>query len=111
MIRRQVACGVADRIRQESDEEAAERLFDDLPKRLDDPTLAEDFQTLPVEQVVRRICRDLGLATAPLAARSPPPFVTRGSPDSEPSSPASRGGACTRGTRITMRATSPAWLS
>ncbi len=76
LVRRQVARGVADRIRQESDGEAAERLFDDLYERLDDPTLAEDLLTLPVEEVVRRICRDLGLAIAKLpalAAQSPEP--------------------------------------
>ena len=78
MLRRQVARGVTTMIRHaapgEENAEAAERLFDDLYARLDDPALADDLLTLPVEEVVRRICRDLGLvATAlqPLAAEPP----------------------------------------
>ena len=80
MLRRQVARGVTSRIRDAAGGEAAERLFSELYARLDDPALADDLLTLPVEEVVRRICRDLGLvATAlpPLVAQppyaSPPP--------------------------------------
>ncbi len=62
MLRRQVAHGVAEVIRRESDGEAAERLFDDLAERLEDPELAAEIGVLPEQDVVRRICRDLGLA-------------------------------------------------
>ncbi len=78
MLRRQVARGVTSRIRDaapgEENAEAAERLFDDLYERLDDPAWADDLQSLPVEEVVRRICRDLGLVTAalPRLAAQPP---------------------------------------
>ena len=78
MLRRQVARGVTSMIRHaapgEENAEAAERLFDDLYERLEDPALADDLLTLPVEEIVRRICRDLGLvATAlpPLVAQPP----------------------------------------
>ena len=77
MLRRQVARGVGDQIRQQADGEAAERLFDELAERLDDPALAEEIQTLPVEQVVRRLCRDLGLVAAALSTltdHQKPPF-------------------------------------
>ena len=49
-------------IRRESDGEAAERLFDDLAERLEDPEVAAEIGVLPEQDVVRRICRDLGLA-------------------------------------------------
>ena len=71
MLRRQVAHGVAEVIRRESDGEAAERLFDDLAERLDDPGVAAEIGVLPEQEVVRRICRDLGLAMS--AIRTPPP--------------------------------------
>ena len=64
MLRRQVARGVAEVIRRESDGEAAERLFDELAERLDDPGVMAEIGVLPEEEVVRRICRDLGLAVA-----------------------------------------------
>ncbi len=78
MLRRQVARGVTTMIRHaapgEENAEAAERLFDDLYERLDDPAWADDLQSLPVEEVVRRICRDLGLVAAalPRLAAQPP---------------------------------------
>ncbi len=61
MVRRQVARGVAEVISRESDGATAERLFDDLAERLDDPGLEAEIASLPVEVVVRRVCRDLGL--------------------------------------------------
>ena len=64
MVRRQVARGVAEAIRRESEGDAAERLFDELAERLDETGFAEEALALPVEDVVRRICRDLGLAGA-----------------------------------------------
>ena len=70
MVRRQVARGVAEVIRQTADGEAAERLFDDLAERLDDPAIEAEIGVLPVEEIVRRICRDLGLAVQPGAQRT-----------------------------------------
>ena len=62
MERRQVARGVGEAIRRGAEGEAAERLFDELAERLDDPGLDEETLVLPVAEVVRRICRDLGLS-------------------------------------------------
>jgi hypothetical protein len=72
MVRRQVARGVATLIRREADGEAAERLFDELAERIDDPALDNDILALPVEEIVRRISRDLGLADAHAAALETP---------------------------------------
>jgi hypothetical protein len=81
MVRRQVARAVAETIRSHADDDAAERLFDELAARMDDPALLDEILTLPVDQVVRRICRDLGLAAEALASpsspqREPPPLDT-----------------------------------
>ena len=72
MVRRHVARRVADLIRRDTDGEAAERLFDELAERMDDPGLDQDFLALPVEEIVLRISRDLGLATDALAAEGLP---------------------------------------
>ena len=73
MVRRQVARGVAEVIRRESDGESAERLFDELAERLDEPGIETDLSVLPVEEVVRRLCRDLGLVAETLRALPTPP--------------------------------------
>ncbi len=75
MLRRQVARAVAEVIQRESDGEAAERLFDDLAERLDDPGVAAEIDALPEREVVRRICRDLGLAMGTVweMGGTPPP--------------------------------------
>lgn len=62
MVRRQVKRGVSEVIRRVSDSDTAERLFDDLNERLLAPGLEQDLLDLPVAAIVRRICRDLGLA-------------------------------------------------
>ena len=72
MMRRQVARGVGEAIRRGSDDETAERLFDDLAERLEDPAVDAELAAMPVEEVVRRICRDLGLAATALEAGLPP---------------------------------------
>ncbi len=64
MVRRQVVRAATEVIRRQSDGEAAERLFDDLAERLDDPGLDDELRSLPVAEVVRRVCADLGLAIA-----------------------------------------------
>ena len=61
MERRQVARAVGEAIRREADGEAAERLFDELAERLDEPGFADETAGLPVDEVVRRICCELGL--------------------------------------------------
>ena len=80
MVRRQVARGVTEAIRRESDGEAAERLFDELAERLVEPDFAEEALALPVEEVVRRITRDLGLATKAVRAFGAPPPPDAGPP-------------------------------
>ncbi len=62
MVRRQVARGVGEAIRRCADGEAAERLFDELAVRLEDPALDDALDAGPVEDVVRSICLELGLA-------------------------------------------------
>ena len=79
MVKRQVARGVGEAIRHAADGEAAERLFDELAERLQEPELDDEIGALPVDEIVRRICRDLGLANcdlvkgAPEAGRPQPP--------------------------------------
>jgi hypothetical protein len=73
MMRRQVARGVSEAIRREADGETAERLFDELALRLDDPGLDAETLAMPMEAVVRRICHELGLVAGALKATLPDP--------------------------------------
>ena len=67
MVRRQVTRGVAEVIGRVSEsDDTAERLFDDLAERLEEPGFEQEMHDLPVAEVVRRICRDLGLAAQDL---------------------------------------------
>jgi hypothetical protein len=50
----------------EGDSEEYEVLFDDLNARLDEAALCPDFETLPIETLVRRVIADMGL-TSPFA--------------------------------------------
>jgi hypothetical protein len=81
MVRRQVVRGVAEVIRSRADGETAERLFDELAERLDDPEFGRDLLALPVEEIVRRISRDLGLAADAHAAPGTLPSWNRTAPD------------------------------
>ena len=73
MMRRQVARGVGEAIQREADGETAERLFDELAVRLDDPGLDAETLAMPIEAVVRRICHELGLVAGALKATLPDP--------------------------------------
>jgi hypothetical protein len=66
----------------EGDSEEYEVLFDDLGARLDEAARSDDFATLPIETLARRIAADMGLSgevtltlcePAPRAAGMPPP--------------------------------------
>jgi hypothetical protein len=70
MVRRQVARGVGEAIRRQADGEAAERLFDELTERLDQLD-QDEIGTIPVAEVIARICRELGLVTQTLEAGLP----------------------------------------
>ena len=61
LVRRQVARGVAERIAQHHDGEAAERLFDDLADRLDALELDGGLDR-PAELIIADLCRELGMA-------------------------------------------------
>jgi hypothetical protein len=67
MARRQIARGVADVIAREADGERAERLTEALAARLE--ALDRESGTLdrPTDEIIRDICRDLGLDPARLA--------------------------------------------
>ena len=54
-------------IHRQCDDETAERLFDELAERMDGPELTPELDGLAVDELVRRICRDLGLAATALA--------------------------------------------
>jgi hypothetical protein len=46
----------------EGDSEDYEVLFDDLTARLDEAALSDDFETLPIETLARRVIADMGLS-------------------------------------------------
>jgi hypothetical protein len=46
----------------EGDSEDYEILFDDLSARLDEAALSDDFETLPIETLARRVIADMGLS-------------------------------------------------
>ena len=59
--RRQVIRAVEDRIDDAEEGAEADRLHEELLERLERPELDEDLADRPVEEVIREICRDLGL--------------------------------------------------
>ena len=73
MARRQVARAVADVIAREAEGERAERLTESLTERLESPDWEDEFEDLPVEEVITRICRDLGLDPVRGTVKSPLP--------------------------------------
>jgi hypothetical protein len=72
MQKRQVKNGVSEKIRCNAEEDAAEDLFAELDDHLGDPGLDAELQAFTVEQVVDRICRDIGLAAASCAPLTDP---------------------------------------
>jgi hypothetical protein len=46
----------------EGDSEDYEVLFDDLSARLDEAARSDDFETLPIETLARRVIADMGLS-------------------------------------------------
>jgi hypothetical protein len=73
MAKRQVARGVAEVIAREAEGERAERLRESLTERLDSPDWEDEFEDLPVEEVITRICRDFGLDPVRGTVKSPLP--------------------------------------
>ena len=51
----------------EGEEEDYEVLVEDLNARLDEAALSPDFETLPIEALVRRVIADMGLCAHPFA--------------------------------------------
>ena len=69
MVQRQAARGTAEVIRRTSEsDDTAERLFDDLADRLDDPWMEQALLDPPVDDVVRSIRGDLGVVADDLRA-------------------------------------------
>jgi hypothetical protein len=61
----------------EGDSEDYEILFDDLSARLDEAALSADFETLPIEELARRVIADMGLSgELTLSLRETPPAPT-----------------------------------
>jgi hypothetical protein len=61
MAKRQIARGVADAIASEADGPRKERLTEALAERLDSLDEVEEIGSRPAEEIIREICRDLGV--------------------------------------------------
>jgi hypothetical protein len=61
MAKRQIARGVADAIADEADGARAERLTEALADRLESLDTLDDIGNRPAEEIIRDICRDLGV--------------------------------------------------
>ncbi|WP_158742902.1 hypothetical protein [Acidisphaera sp. L21] len=74
MARRQIARAVSDAIARDADAERAERLTGALRERLDSLDTLDDIGNRPAEEIIREICRDLGVDPGQLDATvaSPP---------------------------------------
>ncbi|WP_158744395.1 hypothetical protein [Acidisphaera sp. L21] len=69
MARRQIGRAVADAIARDADGETAEMLNGALRERLDSLDTLDDIGERPVEDIIRAICRDLGVDPAGLPGR------------------------------------------
>ena len=63
--RKQIIRAVEDTIQRETDGPEAEALHAELRERLDDPDLEDDLDQLPIAEIIRDICRDLGIVNLP----------------------------------------------
>ena len=80
MARRQIARAVSDAIAHEAEGDRAERLTDALTERLDSLDTLDDVTSRPAEDIIRDICRDLGLDPA----RMPPALAVQNAPSRQP---------------------------
>ncbi|WP_158744193.1 hypothetical protein [Acidisphaera sp. L21] len=71
MARRQIVRAVSHAIGRSADAGDAERLTGALRERLDALDTIEDIGRRPAEEIIREICRDLGLDPAPVLASTP----------------------------------------
>ena len=83
VARRQITRAVTDAIARETDGDRAERLTETVAERLDSLDTLDDVTSRPAEDIIRDICRDLGLdparmpaPTARSAARADPPDIS-----------------------------------
>jgi len=80
MARRQIARGVIDAIGREAAGERAERLTETLSDRLESLDVEYELANRPVDEVIRQICRDLGLDTVPEPLRDAARLTDIGEP-------------------------------
>jgi hypothetical protein len=78
MARRQIARGVEDAIGREADGERAEQLTKALAERLESLDVENELGNRPLEEIIREISRELGLAKAKITAC--PPVRDKASP-------------------------------
>ena len=103
MARRHIARTVSDTIAQQTEGDRAERLTEALADRLDSPDTLDDVTSRPAEDIIRDICRDLGLDVAHL----PPPVTVQPAEPPPPEPRVEPPGAVTAKPRSNARA-SPA---
>jgi hypothetical protein len=71
MARRQIARGVEDAIERSADGERAECLTEALADRLESLDVETELADRPAEEIIREICRDLGLDPKRMPLRPP----------------------------------------
>ena len=84
MARRQITRAVSEAIARQAGGDHAERLAENLSERLDSLDTLDDVTSRPAEDIIRDICRDLGLDPA----RMPPISTGQNAPASSPHSTA-----------------------
>ena len=63
--RKQIIRTVEDAIQRDAEEDEAETLHEELWDRLDSPDLEDEIRNRPVEDIIKDVVRDLGLAASP----------------------------------------------
>lgn len=71
MARRQIVRGVADAIGCQAEGERADRLGEALAERMEQLDAEDGILERPAEEIIRAICRDLGLDPARMTVASP----------------------------------------